>query len=65
MKQRRIRIELGKGMERYISDAEAKLIIETDMMPWFRNGDFATGLQNGLQRLMTEGRRYVVQANGD
>jgi uncharacterized protein len=60
MKERKVRIELGKGMERYISDAQTKAIIDDSMVPAFKKGDFAGGLQNGLQRLMAEARKYVV-----
>jgi uncharacterized protein len=60
MKEHKVRIELGTGMERYISDTEAKTIIEESVVPAFSRGDFAGGSQTGLQRLMTEARRYVV-----
>jgi uncharacterized protein len=36
LQERKVRIELGKGMERYISDAQAGSIIEESMVPAFR-----------------------------
>jgi uncharacterized protein len=60
MKERRVRIELGKGMERYISDAEAKATIADTMAPAFAKGDFAGGLERGLKRLMADARSFVV-----
>jgi uncharacterized protein len=60
MKERRVRIELGIGMNRYISNAEAKEIIDVEMTPLFSKGDFAGGLERGLKRLMEEGRRFVA-----
>jgi uncharacterized protein len=60
MKERRVRIALGKGMERFISDADAKAIIDTQMTPAFSKGDFSGGLERGLKRLLEEGRRFVV-----
>jgi uncharacterized protein len=60
MAEHRVRIELGKGMEHYISDPEAKAIIDEDMVPAFEKGSFAEGLELGLRRLMTDARRYVV-----
>jgi len=63
MKERRVRIELGKGMQRFISDADAKLIIDKEMTPAFSKGNFLTGLEHGLERLMDEGRRFVVTMN--
>jgi uncharacterized protein len=62
MKERRVRVELGKGMERFISDADAKAIIDTEMTPAFAKGDYSGGLERGLKRLMEDGRRFVVHA---
>lgn len=60
MKERAVRIELGVGMERFISNATAQSIINNSMVPAFRKGDYAGGLQAGLEQLMREGRRFVV-----
>ena len=60
MKERAVRIELGVGMERFISNATAQSIISSSMVPAFRKGDYAGGLQAGLEQLMSEGRRFVV-----
>jgi uncharacterized protein len=60
MKERRARIELGKGMQHFISDAEAKKILDTDMMPLFSKGNIAAGLESGLERLMDEARGFNV-----
>jgi len=61
MRERRARIELGKGMQRFISDADAKKIMDTDMTPLFSKGDISGGLERSLERLMEEGRRFVVE----
>lgn len=58
---RRVRIELGCGMERYISNADAQAIIE-DMAPAFHRHEYAAGLRRGLEALMEEARRFVVPA---
>ncbi len=60
MKERRVRIELGKGMNRYISDSTAQSIVSTSMTPAFAKGDFSGGLEAGLSRLMQEARSFVV-----
>jgi hypothetical protein len=44
-------------MERYISNAEAKEIIDVEMTPSFSKRDLAGGLERGLNRLMEAGRR--------
>jgi uncharacterized membrane protein YgcG len=49
-------------MQRFISDADAKAIIDTEITPAFTKGDFSGGLERGLKRLMEEGRRFVVLA---
>src|ERR1043165_2073715 len=40
MKDKRMRIELGYGMSKFISDDEAKAVIENQMIPAFKIGDF-------------------------
>jgi uncharacterized protein len=58
---RLVRIELGIGINRYISNADASEIIVTEMTPSFAKGDFAGGLERGLKRLMEEGRRFTTR----
>lgn len=60
MKERKIRIELGYGMEKYISDAQANSIIVNTMVPSFKEGNFAQGLKDGLQQIMDKARNFVV-----
>ncbi len=60
MKERKVRIELGSGLAKFISDTTAQSIIDTSMIPAFRRGDYAGGLRLGLERLMQEGRQFVV-----
>jgi uncharacterized protein len=58
MDERAVRIELGLGMQRFISKAAAQSIIKNSMMPAFRRGDYAGGLHAGLEQLMSDGRRF-------
>lgn len=60
VRERGIRIDLGEGMERYISNSMARDIIDHDMMPAFRRGDIAGALHAGLLHLMLEGRAYKI-----
>jgi Beta-propeller domains of methanol dehydrogenase type len=60
MKERRIRIELGFGMEKFITNATADSIIRNAMVPAFVKGDFAGGLESGLKQLMKEARKFVI-----
>ena len=48
---RRMRIEVGYGLEGAIPDAIAKRIVAEQMAPHFRRGDFAGGLQSTVASL--------------
>ena len=50
--ERKIRIEVGYGLEGVLNDATCKRIIEEDITPRFRQQDFAGGILAGLQRMM-------------
>jgi uncharacterized protein len=49
---RRMRIEVGYGLEGVIPDAVAKRIIEEDVVPRFKQGDFSGGVEAGVSRMM-------------
>lgn len=49
---RKTRIEVGYGLEGVIPDAIAKRIIEEIMIPKFRQGDFAGGIDAGVTRII-------------
>ena len=44
LKDRRMRIEVGTGLEGKITDIQAARIIDQQMTPRFRSGDFAGGI---------------------
>jgi uncharacterized protein len=48
---RRVRIEVGYGLEGAIPDGIAKRIIDESIVPRFRRGDYFGGIQAGLQDL--------------
>lgn len=50
----KVRIETGYGAEGPLPDAEASLIIRRDMIPAFKQGDYAGGLQSGLRSIETD-----------
>ena len=49
---RRLRIEVGYGLEGAIPDARARQVIEDLITPRFRQGDFAGGVEAGLDAVM-------------
>jgi len=59
-KDRRVRIELGTGFERHISSARAQEILDKEMLPAFRDGNYGEGLSRGINELMIEGRAFEV-----
>lgn len=50
--ERRVRIEVGYGLEGVLTDAVTSTIIQTAMLPAFRNGDFAGGLARGADAVI-------------
>lgn len=49
---RRLRIEVGYGLEGALNDAVSKRIISEVITPRFRQGDFYGGIRDGLARMM-------------
>ena len=47
---RKLRIEVGRGLEGALPDVVAKRIIEETMLPRFRSGDYFGGLQDGVSQ---------------
>ncbi|WP_036198227.1 TPM domain-containing protein [Marinobacter sp. HL-58] len=50
--ERRIRIEVGYGLEGRLTDAISATIINQIITPAFREGDFATGIANGTEAMI-------------
>jgi uncharacterized protein len=46
---RKVRIEVGRGLEPQLTDLMTKLIIENAILPAFRRGDFAAGIKAGVR----------------
>jgi uncharacterized protein len=49
---RKVKIETGYGIEGILPDAIAKRIIENDIVPRFKEGDFYGGIRAGVDRIM-------------
>jgi uncharacterized protein len=47
--ERKVRIEVGRGLEPQLTDLLTKLIIENAILPAFRRGDFAGGIKAGVR----------------
>ncbi|MBH5401747.1 YgcG family protein [Bradyrhizobium sp. CNPSo 4010] len=49
---RHLRIEVGYGLEGVLTDVTSRRIIDEDITPKFRSGDFAAGISAGVDRMM-------------
>lgn len=49
---RKLRIEVGYGLEGALTDATSKRIIDEIITPKFRSGDFAGGISDGVDRIL-------------
>jgi len=52
-KERKVRIEVGYGLEGALTDALSKVIITTAIAPKFKTGDFAGGIEAGTDAILT------------
>jgi uncharacterized protein len=49
---RKLRIEVGYGLEGALTDLTSKRIIDEEIVPKFRTGDFAGGISAGVDRML-------------
>ncbi len=49
--ERRVRIEVGQGLEGDLTDAYAKRIVDEAMTPLFKSGDFDAGVTVGVYQI--------------
>jgi uncharacterized protein len=50
--ERKVRIEVGYGLEGQLTDATSRIIIENDILPAFRRGDFNSGILDGTAAIL-------------
>ena len=48
-RERKVRIEVGRGLEPQLTDAMSKLIVENAILPAFRRGDLPAGIKAGVR----------------
>lgn len=51
--ERRVRIEVGYGLEGTLTDALSKVIIANAITPRFKTGDFSGGISRGVEDIIT------------
>ncbi len=52
--ERKMRIEVGYGLEAFVPDAKSKWIINTIMKPSFKEGNYAEGINNAVDAIIDE-----------
>lgn len=52
--ERKVRIEVGLGLERTLTDDEAATIIAQDMTPSYRDGRYADGIAQGVGAIFAQ-----------
>ncbi|MFE9083177.1 TPM domain-containing protein [Brevundimonas sp. NPDC003935] len=52
--ERKVRIEVGYGLEGVLTDAYSSLIIRNDILPAFRQGDYAAGIIAGADAIIAQ-----------
>jgi uncharacterized protein len=50
--EKKVRIEVGYGLEGELTDAKSRIIIENDILPRFRAGDFPAGIKAGVAAMI-------------
>ncbi|HEX8418038.1 MAG TPA: TPM domain-containing protein [Methylobacterium sp.] len=51
--ERKVRIEVGYGLEGALTDALSKVIVTTAITPRFKTGDFAGGINGGVDAMLS------------
>ncbi|MDD5634676.1 MAG: TPM domain-containing protein [Candidatus Omnitrophica bacterium] len=63
---RKARIEVGYGLEDTITDLRSKLIIENQMVPYFKKGDYNSGIFGAVSGIAVYvGQKYGVKFDAD
>jgi uncharacterized protein len=59
--ERKVRVEVGRGLEPTLTDALSKIIIANTILPRFRAGDFAGGIKDSMRNITLgiDGRRCL------
>lgn len=64
--ERKMRIEIGYGLEGAITDAHAGRIRDNDMLPYFSRGDYENGILRGSYTLASDiAKSYGTTINSD
>lgn len=61
---RKIRIEVGYGLEGAINDGKSGAILDTYVVPYLKNNDYSNGVKNGYYAILSEVyKEYGIEGN--
>lgn len=60
--ERKLRIEVGRGLEEYLPDVLASRIIRDTITPRFKAGDYSGGIDTGIDAIITQLNRSPADA---
>lgn len=60
--ERKVRIEVGYGLEEYLPDVLAGRILASAVTPRFKEGDYAGGIGAGIEQILTQLSRNPAEA---
>ena len=52
MNDKKMRLEVGLGLEKVLTNAKAQAILDDVVTPRFRKGDFAGGIEDGVDAVI-------------
>jgi uncharacterized protein len=55
---RKVRIEVGRGLESIINDAKAGRILDESVVPFLKNNDWDGGVMSGVEAISQEVKNY-------
>jgi uncharacterized protein len=61
-RDRRMRIEVGYGLEPVLTDLESRIIMDEIVRPEFQRGDFAAGIEKGVDAILEGLRGAEIEA---
>jgi uncharacterized protein len=65
--ERKVRIEVGYGLEGILTDAMSSVIIQNEIVPSFRQGQFSNGITQGVSAIvkLLDGEYQPPEADGN
>lgn len=60
--ERKVRLEVGYGLEPVLTDALSNQIIQNDILPPFRDGDYSRGIETGVDAVIAQLRLDPAEA---